>query len=396
MNHTRSHADRPAAEPRVRVWDAPVRLFHWLFVLAFAGAWLSIGDRWLFYHVFAGYAFASLWLFRIVWGFAGEEHARWQSFACRPRTALRYVRALGRGRAQRHLGHNPAGGWAVFGLVLLSGLLALSGLLTLGGQEQAGPLAGRLGFAAGAFARDAHEVLAWALLAMVVLHLLGVAFESLAHRENLPLAMLSGRKRAGSAVGPTRLRAGVAAAMLLALAAGSGVYLLAPLAAPAGEPFRPYTGPRLARNATWRNECGSCHLAYHPNLLPARSWAKLMAQQHAHFGEDLYLDADTVAIVRAFLVGNAADALATEAAWYMSAETSRAAAPLRITKTAYWRRKHADIDPRYWTSKAVAGKADCAACHLDATAGTFRDGAMRLPRLEPVSAAAAPPLVPNR
>ncbi len=365
----------PAA---ARIWDAPVRLFHWLFALAFAGAWMTTGDRFLHVHAFAGYVFGGLLVFRLVWGFAGTTHARFASFACGPRAAVAYLRDSLRRRARRFIGHNPAGSWAVWLMLACSGALVLSGLAALGGQEQAGPLAGWLGFAAGSSARVAHELAAWSLVALVTVHVLGVVGESLVHRENLPLAMLTGRKRAGHGA-DAPARAGVAAAMLAAVAAGALTYFAEAMTLPAGEPYRPYKGPTLADDALWRDECGSCHLAYHPSLLPARSWRDMMAAQDDHFGEDLALYPETVAAIEAFLVRNAADGAATEAAWNIMASTGPAEAPLRVTDTRYWRHKHSALDGLIQASPRVHGNGDCAGCHLDARAGTFRDGAMRLP-----------------
>lgn len=365
-------------EARARIWDVPLRLFHWLFGAAFASAWLTLGDRHLYLHVFFGYAFAGLLLFRLLWGFAGGGHARFRRFLYGPGAAIGYVRALSAGRAPHYAGHNPAGSWAVFGMLALAAILALTGLLTLGGQEQEGPLAGLLGFGTGAAARQVHEMLAWSLLALAGLHVGGVVLGSLAHRENLLGAMFTGRKRAPGEADVPRRRA-VGGLMLAGLVGGAALYFSPALRAPAGEPFRPYTGPQLADDTTWRNECGSCHLAYQPGLLPVRSWRALMAAQHDHFGEDLALDAGSAASVQAFLTDNAAEHPATEAAWYVQHTTPLQRTPLRVTDTAYWREKHGELPRVLFDSGRVHGRGDCAACHLDAAAGTFRDGAMQVP-----------------
>jgi len=388
-------SDRHRAIRRARVWDAPVRLFHWLFALAFAGAWVSTGDTYLHVHVFAGYAFGGLLLFRLVWGIAGGGHARFARFTYSPPQAWRYLRSLPGRRTAHYNGHNPAGAWAVLTMLALAAGVAATGLLTLGGQEQAGPLAGWLGFAAGDRFHAVHETLAWVLTAMVTLHLLGVLVSSLAHRENLAAGMVTGRKYAiGETDVPARI--GVAAMMIGAIGLGALVYFRSALTAPADTPYRPYKGPLLARNTTWNGECGGCHLAYHPNLLPARSWRRLLGDQHDHFGEDLALDRATLRGLSAFAAANAADRQATEAAWNIAHTTPPPATPLRITDTAYWRRKHATLRAAVWSQTNVHGKSDCAACHHDAAAGTFRDGAMRVPPAAPPGrhAAATSPSIP--
>ena len=92
---------------RVLVWDLPTRLFHWLLAGSFALAWFTREhDRFLDIHVYAGYLFLGLLLFRLVWGFAGGSYARFRAFGYRPGEARDYLLATLRGSAQRHLGHN--------------------------------------------------------------------------------------------------------------------------------------------------------------------------------------------------------------------------------------------------------------------------------------------------
>ncbi len=172
----------PARTERVKVWDLPVRLFHWLMVLCFAGVWLTHdSDALRFWHVLLGYTLFGLLLFRLLWGLIGTRHARFASFVRGPRAIRAYVS----GKSGRHLGHNPAGAVAV---VLL--LLLLLGQVISGWQMVAGPT----GFAE--FWEEAHEVLANATLAMVGLHLAGVLWSSLRHRENLVASLFHGKKRA--------------------------------------------------------------------------------------------------------------------------------------------------------------------------------------------------------
>ena len=141
-----------------------------------------------------------------------------------------------------------------------------------------------------------------------------------------------------------------------------------------------FVGPKLPDNALWREECGSCHLAFHPSLLPARSWQKIMAEQGKHFGTDLALDDATSKELLAFLVNNSAETSTREAALKINRSIKPGTTPLRITETPYWVRKHEDITESDWRSAKVKNKLNCAACHLDAEAGTFEDAAMQIPR----------------
>ena len=363
---------------QVRVWDVPTRLFHWLLAGSFAVAWLTHEhDRYLDIHVFAGYVFFGLLFFRLVWGFFGGRYARFVSFGYRFSTARVYLLAMLRGRAQRHLGHNPAGAWAIFLMFALGLAVAVTGLLVLGGEERQGPLAGWLGFSTADVFHEVHGALAVIMLALVLVHLIGVAFESWRHRENLAAAMISGRKR-GAGIS-TRRYALVAALMLIVAFVAAGLQFIGYVRATPDKPYLPFTGPALPANATWNSECGSCHQAFHPSLLPARSWEALLEGQSDHFGDDLALDTAAATELREFARRNAAESVLTEAAWKINRSTPAGEAPLRITETKYWKRKHRDIGDDVWRMPTVRIKANCAACHFDAERGTFEDAAMRVP-----------------
>lgn len=366
---------------RILVWDWPVRVFHWALVATFAGAWLASGDdRYTHAHAFCGYAATLLVLFRVAWGFAGTRHARFASFFASPRRALAYVRDLQHQRATRYLTHNPIGSWAVWLLLGLVLVLAITGVFTLGGAERQGPLAGVLDREAGHLLGELHEWIAWAGLALIATHVAGVVMEGRVHHENLVRAMLDGRKDGDAADAIAGARPRVAVGLLLALAVFGGWYFRGYLAATPGHPYLPYTSAPLAGDPRWTEECGSCHLAFHPSLLPARSWTAMLASQQDHFGEDLALDAATAAALHEFARRHAAEATDSKAAAGITRSVPAGAAPLRITETRYWRHQHHAIDDRAWKAPKVHGKPDCAACHADAEAATFEDGAMRLPQ----------------
>lgn len=195
-----------STEQTIRVWDLPVRVFHWMLAGCFAGAYL-LGDteRWRNVHVTLGYTVLALIAFRLLWGFVGTRHARFRSFAYCPRTAVRHLRDEVAGRAPRYLGHNPAGSWAVYGLLVLGVATGVTGYL---GYNEVG----------GEAFEEVHEVLANAWLVLVALHVLGVVFSSVMQRENLVRAMITGRKRGpGDGVEPRSLRGlgvGLAAAVI--------------------------------------------------------------------------------------------------------------------------------------------------------------------------------------
>lgn len=365
---------------KILVWDLPTRLFHWLLVLSFVAAWLtSDSDRWLDVHVFVGYLLAGLIVFRLVWGFAGSRYAKFKAFAFKPGEVFAYLHDVLRRDARRYIGHNPAGSWAIYLLLALGLLVAASGLMVLGGEEQHGPLAGFVGFATGELFKELHEIMAWLMLGVAGLHLAGVALESRLHRENLPRAMITGCKRGRASDGiPSGHK--IAGAVLLAVVIGCAAwYFKGYIGANESRPHRPFVGKQLPDNAVWRTECSSCHLAYHPTLLPARSWERTLREQDRHFGEALGLDAAATQEILAFLIRYSADSRMTEAAWKIGKSIPAAVAPLRITETGYWKKKHDEITGAVWRSKKVGAKSNCGACHRDAESGTFEDAAMRLP-----------------
>lgn len=182
---------------RIRVWDPLVRLFHWSLVAGFATAFI-VEDDLLGVHVWAGYLVLALISVRLVWGLIGTRHARFSDFVRGPRTVGAYIRDALRLRAPRYLGHNPAGGAMVVVLLVAVTLTGLSGLAVYGAQELSGPLAPMLSGLSeswGHLFEEIHEVLANLTLALIVAHVAGVLFSSLAHQENLIGAMLSGFKR---------------------------------------------------------------------------------------------------------------------------------------------------------------------------------------------------------
>ena len=162
------------SEPRIRVWDLPLRLFHWLLVLAIAVAILSSEEdsalnQW---HVMAGWIAGILVLFRLAWGVVGGEHSRFVDFV-KPRALTHHVGGLLRGRPEATVGHNALGALSVLLLLALVGATVWTGVSTSG---------------------ELHEVIAWTLIALVGVHVAAVVAMSLMTRESLVAAMVTGSK----------------------------------------------------------------------------------------------------------------------------------------------------------------------------------------------------------
>lgn len=193
------------APPTALVWDLPVRIFHWLMVLSFTGAYLTAEtERWRLVHVTLGYTMVGLVGFRIVWGLVGSRYARFSSFVRGPAAVARYLRSLVAGRPEHHLGHNPAGALAIVALLGLTVAIGVSGWSVyndIGGE----------------WSEELHELAANAMLAVIGLHIAGVLLSSLLHRENLAASMITGRKAGRPEDGVRSAWRTVAVLMLIAV-----------------------------------------------------------------------------------------------------------------------------------------------------------------------------------
>jgi cytochrome b len=212
----------------VKVWDIFVRISHWSVAVGFFVAYYT-EDEALGLHVWAGYVAGVLVVMRILWGFVGPRHARFSDFLYGPHKVIGYLGALAAFRAERHLGHSPAGG--AMAIALWVGLLAVvwSGLELYAREEGAGPLASVSAPADPSRApgdsllvlvsehededdeeggrdgegreedegewEDIHEFLANLVFVLVILHIAGVVLASVVQKENLTRSMITGMKR---------------------------------------------------------------------------------------------------------------------------------------------------------------------------------------------------------
>lgn len=199
---------------KILVWDLPTRIGHWLLVASFALAWLTSESESLrLIHVSAGYVMGAVLAFRLFWGIAGTRYARFSSFLFAPKQALDYLLSLLRGKASHWIGHNPAGSYAIYAMILLGFATVGSGWAT---YNEFG----------GDWMEELHEALPSAMLAVVFIHVAGVAVGSLAHRENLVRAMINGYKngRAEEAIASQRTF-WAALLIVLVIAAAAAAFL---------------------------------------------------------------------------------------------------------------------------------------------------------------------------
>jgi cytochrome b len=189
---------------RVRVWDLPTRVFHWLLAACVTGSLASgyIGGGAMNWHARFGYAILALLLFRLVWGLVGGRWSRFSSFLYAPRSVAAYLR--GQPHPDHLVGHNPLGAGSVFAMLLVLLLQVASGLVNDDEISFQGPLYGYVSSKVAGAAHDFHEVGQWLVLGLVVLHLVAVLFYLVKKRQNLLKPMISGDKEMAAEVASSR------------------------------------------------------------------------------------------------------------------------------------------------------------------------------------------------
>jgi cytochrome b len=220
---------------KVKVWDLPLRLFHWSLVAAVAAAFITaqIGGNAMIWHGRAGVAVVGLLVFRIVWGFIGSTHARFASFVRGPATIRAYLSGQWQG-----IGHNPLGALSV--LILLSLVLAqaASGLFANDDIAYQGYLYPLVGADLSERITGIHKLFEPLLITLVALHVGAIAFYVKVKRTNLTIPMITGVTEVSDTAVESPRGGGVVAfaiALIIALAAAyaaSGA-LLPPPPAPA-------------------------------------------------------------------------------------------------------------------------------------------------------------------
>ena len=205
----------------MRVWDAPIRLFHWLLVVLVVFSYASIQLNWLDLHILSGETILTLLLFRLAWGVVGSQTARFGFFLRNPLAGLRHLAALGRREPDTELGHNAAGGWMV--VVLLLALLAQVGSGLFAYDTDAfvgGPLSHLVPEATGTRALALHRASFTVLAIVVGLHVLAVLFYAVVKRHDLVRPMITGKKRLPATTRAPRMANPLLAAAILVVAAG--------------------------------------------------------------------------------------------------------------------------------------------------------------------------------
>ncbi len=181
----------------VKVWDLPIRLFHWSLVSLIVLQWATAEDDVAYnmtWHMYGGYAILCLIAFRLLWGIVGSHHARFHTFIYSPKTTVSYFKTLFKREEGHYLGHNPLGAYSVFALLLLVFIQAVTGLFADDEIFTTGPFASWVSGDTSELMTKLHHLNFDILMIFVGLHLAAIAFYAVFKRDNLARAMVTGKK----------------------------------------------------------------------------------------------------------------------------------------------------------------------------------------------------------
>ncbi len=187
----------------IRVWDLPVRLFHWLLVVSISGLFITanLGGNWMEWHKKIGFLVLGLVVFRVVWGFIGSYHARFINFVRAPSSVFVYAKGLLKPDGKHFVGHNPMGALSVLALLGALGFQAVTGLFSNDDIMLEGPYASMVSKALSDQLTSLHKLNSDLILILIGLHLAAIIFYSFYKKEPLVKAMLTGDKMSDASTG---------------------------------------------------------------------------------------------------------------------------------------------------------------------------------------------------
>lgn len=215
----------PGPSRLVRVWDLPVRLFHWALVVFVTFSFITAELDELDWHMRSGFCVFALVLFRLLWGVFGSETARFAAFIRGPGAAWRYLRSWRTTALTETIGHNPAGGWSVAAMLVVLCAQVGTGLFANDDISTQGPLAQFVDHRTSLRLTGLHARSFWLLAALVGLHVTTVALYRLFAARNLVAPMISGRVRLATGILPPRMRPLWLAGLAFAASAGVAWYI---------------------------------------------------------------------------------------------------------------------------------------------------------------------------
>lgn len=359
------------------IWTAVNRFLHYFLILTFALSCLSADmDALFIVHIICGVLFGAGVILRVIWGFIGTKYSRFWDFNYRG--ILEYLTSI-LGEKRHYVGHNPASSVAIVLIFVLGFLVVLSGLLQYGAEQNSGIFA-PLFFTYSHFymGDDLHEFFANCLLFIVMIHICGSLIDKFWNKGDAIHSMINGYKRTqkDESVSLNFIQKVIFSFFLLFLFA-LFLYLLYPkniLLRPSAQDFFTQDSNKIAFEE-YKQECGSCHIAYAPFLLPKVAWDSMMSDLENHFGDDASLEEDAHTAILGFL--EKYSSLDTK----FSHKIARDSTILAISQTPYWEDAHRKLNPKIFKTEAIKSKANCQTCHKDAESGIFAKGAVDYKKL---------------
>ncbi len=356
------------------IWSLPTRVFHWLFALLILLAFLTEDDDLLNYHAVIGYALLILLAFRFFWGYLGPKYSKFKDFPMSMGEVKEFIANIFE-REQRYVGHNPLASYVMIGILVVVFLTIITGVLTLGIQEGKGVLSSLNStfFKEMELFEEIHEFLSGLLIALIVMHLLGVLSDRLLHSKHKTLeSIFNGYKVTKEQEG---IKLNIFQKLLSALFLALFVLFLFFSMTTSSNPLIASKYVPLdyrAQNELFVDECASCHTLYPPHTLGEKSWRILMADLQNHFGDDASIDEADNRNILDFLVKNSAEN-STQEVSVKILNSLKNKDIIAITQTDFWKARHAEIPKKVFAHENVKSRANCKACHSDIEKGLIED-----------------------
>ena len=342
------------------------RFLHIVLILCFALAYTLASSKQGFYlHAVFGTLFLAAIFVRVLWGFVGTRFSRFKDFEFGG--FFGYFRTFLNAKTP-YTAHNPASSYAIITMLFLGLLLGLSGLLLWGVSEQKGAFGG-LYFAYNELYFSLHEFIANALLAVICVHICGALLDKFYHKFQSLNAIISGFKSTpkDESVCLNAAQKAFCSLFLLGLLLFA-LYLTNPQNALLNARQTPKFALETSTYTLYKKECGSCHIAYAPYLLPKKAWGSLMGGLENHFGDDASLEEADFERLSAFLKTHSSEAYESFFKANLAGENE---SEIAISKYKFYEKAHKELPQELFKSSNIKSKANCNACHEDGELGFF-------------------------
>ena len=362
----------------VFVWPIGTRIIHWMMALSFTTAFItSFYEDLLHNHVALGFIFLIIIIYRTIWGFIGPRYATFNTFKLSlPALKHYFVEKIQNRWRQIPAGHNPASSWFTIWALGVGTIIVASGLLLYGVQEAKGFFR----FLNSDFSQYMglldliHKYATYLFAFWVFLHITGVLIEQFWHKTGMVFSMINGYKKTQGEDTQIKPFLSFFAYTTILIAIVTYFFILS-----SNYNFltmQKYTNVYYEDvHPIYHKECGECHSAYSPFLLPKKSWEKVLGKLDNHFGEKITeanITKSEQLSIKEFLLANSAESSTREVSVKIM-DSLGDRRPKAITKTPYWRERHKDIPKSAYKDKDIKDKSNCKACHRDFEYGNLDD-----------------------